>query len=579
VSIEAIVRSNLSREASGVLILKDHKQFAYSDGRASEKYLEEVFQTSTDLGSDSAELESRAKDWISEYHLTRKRAQLLSGFSFDKSSRVLEVGCGCGAITRFLGETFKEVVSIEGSIHRARLARARTRDLHNVEIINSPFQKVEFSAKFHVIICVGVFEYSGAFVDADDPYDAVLRYFRDLLTEDGVVLIAIENQFGLKYFSSSREDHVGTMFEGIEGYHSRLANVRTFGSIELNNMLRRYFSLVEFFYPYPDYKIPDCVVGHEMLSSGMAGEIVSMTKSRDYAGDLDPLWDEGLSSLELGRNNMLPFFANSFVVVAGTKSLRRAQFEQLAIMYSGGRISKFSTRTRVVRDSSGMIRVLKELRNGETHTSVEDLTLARSESDWIQGHSLQTQLYAACRNERATLEELFGRCGVWLGYLRSRAVEEGGVLYLDGNLIDSVWSNVYIDGDNCTLVDQEWEWRKPVRLNVVAIRAIYAFLCKSDRLPCTSKAIRERNARSLIRKVGTVIGVKLGSDDFNEFIRLESVYQSLVFGSDRRRQEFALRWYLFDRKLLKWVMSVRTMFVKLSLAVRTRADSILQRVH
>ena len=99
-----------------------HDEFAYSDGVGSEQYLKKVLLRSNDLSTRSGELESYIKDWSSEYHLTTKRAQLLSGFKFDRTLKVLEVGCGCGAITRYLGETFDSVVSVEGSIARARLA-------------------------------------------------------------------------------------------------------------------------------------------------------------------------------------------------------------------------------------------------------------------------------------------------------------------------------------------------------------------------------------------------------------------------------------------------------------------------
>ena len=143
----------------------------------------------------------------------------MSGFSFDRSLRVLEVGCGCGAITRYLGENFDQVISVEGNINRARLARQRTRDLNSVSVICAPFQEIQFSQKFDIIFCIGVFEYSAAFIGGDDPYDAALRYFSDMLTPDGMVVVAIENQFGLKYFNSAREDHLGAMFEGLEGYH------------------------------------------------------------------------------------------------------------------------------------------------------------------------------------------------------------------------------------------------------------------------------------------------------------------------------------------------------------------------
>ena len=76
-------------------------------------------------------------------------AKMFSGFD-----RVLEVGCGCGAITRFLGENFDDVVSVEGSLNRARLARLRTRDLPGVTILCAPFQEIRFSRKFDVVFCI-----------------------------------------------------------------------------------------------------------------------------------------------------------------------------------------------------------------------------------------------------------------------------------------------------------------------------------------------------------------------------------------------------------------------------------------
>jgi 16S rRNA A1518/A1519 N6-dimethyltransferase RsmA/KsgA/DIM1 with predicted DNA glycosylase/AP lyase activity len=62
---------------------------------------------------------------------------------------VLEVGCGCGAITRFLGEQGFKVDAIEGTMRRAEIARLRTEELENVQIISSNYHPLDMPEKHY----------------------------------------------------------------------------------------------------------------------------------------------------------------------------------------------------------------------------------------------------------------------------------------------------------------------------------------------------------------------------------------------------------------------------------------------
>lgn len=549
-SIQSVVENELIEDGPSLWVLKEHRDFGYSDGVESEKYLANVLRQARDLSSTSNELEGYIKDWPSEYHLTTRRAQVLSGFKFDRSHKVLEVGGGCGAITRYLGETFDDVVSIEGSINRARLARLRTRDLQGVSIVCAPFQQIRFARKFDIIFCVGVYEYSASFVGGTDPYDEVLRYFNDMLTPDGVVVIAIENQFGLKYFTSSREDHLGVRFEGLEGYHRHPGKVRTFGKEELETNLKKYFSSVRFYYPYPDYKLPDCVLADEFLSTQQAGELVSQMKSRDYAGEMPALWDEVSVSLELARNRMLPFFANSFLVVAGKSQLSGISFEQLAIIFSSQRQVQFRTRTRIFKDADNQMVVSKRSLGGVESVGGSMLKLVDTDSVWIDSYSLQTVVYLRCMSKSSDLETIFQPCGNWVQLLNGVSVAEGDVKYLAGEYVDCIWSNVYAAPDRYKIIDQEWIWAKRIRLNAVVIRAIYNFLSKIEGANDLSRRLDRRSGRVMIRQIAKAIGVELNAADFREFVELESELQSLAFGIQRKRHQVFLRWFLIDRPSL-----------------------------
>ena len=546
-SIKSIIKNELVKDEYSVWVLKEHKDFGYSDGVETERYLESVFKIATDLRSDSTELESYIKDWPSEYHLTTKRAQLFSGFDFDRSSSVLEVGGGCGAITRYLGENFSEVISIEGSIHRARLARLRTKDLPEVSILCAPFQDIKFSKKFDMIFCIGVYEYSSSFVDGDDPYDTVLKYFSEMLNPGGVCIIAIENQFGLKYFNSSREDHTNLKYEGLEGYHVHGEEVKTFGRYELERNLRKHFENTQFYYPYPDYKLPDCIITEEFLKNKLSGELVSQMNSRDYYGKLPSSWDESLVTQELSRNEVLPFFSNSFLAFAYKNGASAVKFEQLAIISSSNRRDKFKTRTRIYQDNRRNLVVSKKLRTGEKAIREGQLTFVETSSLWNDFDSLNTVIYKRCKSKSLSVSEIFMPSIAWREYLDGESkVKDNNEKYLPGKLLDCTWWNFYKNLDNVSIIDEEWLWGEDIKFNTVVIRSVYYFLCKFENIDYLIELLNTRSFMNMIIQISKSIGVKLDKEDFDDFIAFESNLKMIVYNTDTKDATIQLKKQLSD---------------------------------
>ncbi|KQY84851.1 hypothetical protein ASD25_07510 [Brevundimonas sp. Root1423] len=539
--------------------LRGHENFGYSDGRASEIHLDKVFRSAKDLSSTSSELEDHIVDWASEYHLTRKRAQLLSGFKFDPEMTVLEVGCGCGSITRLLGERFGRVISVEGNIHRARLARLRTRDLDNVTVICAPFEEIVFAEKFDAIACIGVFEYSGSFVKAEDPYRTVLQYFSDMLLDDGVLILAIENQFGLKYFNAADEDHWGTPYVGIEGYHKRPNSVRTFGRSELGRLLSERFTETRYFYPYPDYKLPDVVIAEDFLRSGEAGEMVSQVRSRDYTGRRPGNFDEPAAVLELARNDLLAPLANSFLVIAGKDAVRGVSFDQEAVAYSSGRSEPFSTQTRIRRDAGNKLSVHKTLRNGSPVASNGLLELANCSSSWADGLSLQTLLISRSSSGSTEVAKLVEPARAWAAAMTAEAKDRDGRMMLSGEHIDSVWGNFYPEANPPAFIDREWVWKEDIPLNALAIRAVYNFLVRLEDASPGAGILKRASGQTLIREICSALGMEPEDRDIDDFVTLETRFQEMAYGLDPARYGKYLRWYLAHRPSLKAARGLKTL--------------------
>jgi len=518
----------------GVWMIEGAGPFKYSDGAPAERYLHHVFNRAADLSSDSFELESYIKDWPSEYHLTRKRAQLLRGFQFDRSMRVLEVGCGCGAITRLLGETFDSVTAVEGSRIRASLARLRTKDMENVSILSAPFQEVKFREKFDIIFCIGVLEYANVFVDAPDPYESMLSHFSRVLDADGVVIVAIENQFGLKYFSSCKEDHTNVMFDGIEGYPRYGKKAKTFGYFEIRTKLEKYFAQLEFYYPFPDYKIPSCVLSEEFLNGASCAELIGNFRARNYEGIQERLFDERLTLFEIEKNQQLPFFANSFLIVAGKAAVTTVSFPYLGVMYSSGRLKQFHTETYFEKAPNGDIKVKKIPIECPNEPTGGLLKLRRNEESWISGLSLNAVLLKRIKRADLGIEELFSPCRNWIEHLEKESWRSGDRLIISGSHIDSIWRNCFIEAGECVFIDREWEWEEDIELNVLVIRCVYHFLVEEVyRMKDIHPAFRKKSVKALIRLVASSIDITLVKSDFDRFCELESKIQSIVVGGSR----------------------------------------------
>ena len=127
---------------------------------------------------------------------------------------------------------------------------------------------IEFEKKFDYITLIGVLEYQGTYTETTNPYKDFLVKIKQLLKPDGKLLVAIENQYGLKYWCGTPEDHVEIPFEGINQYKDVERGVRTFSKKALDILLRESgFLNTYFYYPFPDYKLPTVIYSQDVLPS------------------------------------------------------------------------------------------------------------------------------------------------------------------------------------------------------------------------------------------------------------------------------------------------------------------------
>jgi SAM-dependent methyltransferase len=298
---------------------------AYSDGAALEERLLALVSGAADRSLHSAELAAAIEDWPTRYHLHSGRANLLRPLAARLTARTLEIGAGCGVLTRYLGELGGHVVAVEGSRLRARIAGARCRDLPNVAVVHDVAEHFEADATFSAVTLVGVLEWATRFGDGADGARRLLERVTTLLDADGTLIVAIENQLGLKYMAGWPEDHLGEPMRGVDDAY-RPGEPRTYGLGELAALLASVgLTQQAVFAPLPDYKFPRVVVSPRGLAdarwaSSLAG-LVSGTPASDPQAPVWPVFSLEQSLALAARNGVLAGLANSFLVVASRAPL------------------------------------------------------------------------------------------------------------------------------------------------------------------------------------------------------------------------------------------------------------------
>ncbi len=282
----------------------------YCDGAVEDELLE-IVKTYPEEAYNQVIAER--KDWAILYHLSHIRTNIVEWLPITRTDTVLEIGSGCGAITGALSDKAQRVDCIELSKKRSFINGYRNKNRNNISIKLGNFQDVEenLREKYDWITLIGVFEYGQGYIDSTTPYKDFLLKTASHLNPGGKVVIAIENRLGLKYFAGCMEDHCGIPFEGIEGYRTT-KGARTFSRPELEKIMDEAgFTRRQFYYPYPDYKLPLSIYSDEYLPK--LGEL--RTNCNNYDRKRLKIFDESEAFDSIIESGLFPQFANSFLVI------------------------------------------------------------------------------------------------------------------------------------------------------------------------------------------------------------------------------------------------------------------------
>lgn len=504
-----------------IWVEKNQQAFNYNDGDYHENYILEVVTKAQDCSVLSQELAGYIKDWPSQYHLTSKRSNLLRPFAGNfKGKRVLEIGCGCGAITRFIAEAGADVVAVEGSKRRACITRNRCKDLDNVTVINSASDKIPDIGEFDYVLLIGVLEYAQCFLGSDGQL-SLLSFCKKRLKSDGSLFVAIENQLGMKYLSGAKEDHLGIPMVGINNaYH--VNGVRTFGRVELIQMMMNAgFSNVEEFLPFPDYKLPTLMItpyGHQKRSS-VIYPLVSEVHHKDAQAPDSYTFSLEESTKTIWNNNLSSDLSNSFLMIASALSKSHETKNTLAWYYSDARINGTQKKIKFL-EVDGDFKI-------ESYKMTGELI---NEEPFYQGESLWFSLVSIINKHGWMLSSVTEWAKLWI----SKALVTNDDAHswtwnteLPSEYLDATPFNIIKTAQDYKIFDLEIRSDKPLLLSYLVFRGVFNSLLRVTSIAPTQE-LADSNVFNTTKIVVNKIFPQLTAEHFDEFLKQEVALVSKV---------------------------------------------------
>ncbi len=514
----------------------------YTDG--GEEYILESLKKVKDLSSYSQEFKQYIKDWPSRYHFSNKRINFLEAIQeiFPKSANVLEIGSGCGAITRWLGEHFNSVDALEGNTQRALITRYRTKDLDNVKVYCGNLLNSGFDKKYDLIILIGSLEYTPLYdTEHADPKEAcssLLTRLNGALNENGILVVAIENKFGAKYFSGCKEDHTGKEFEGIIGYPDKTPV--TFSRNEIESIIHQSgFINNQFYHVFPDYKLTETIIPENSEVISLYPQNWIRTPFEDYFVKQLNLFPDSLFMSSITDSGLLWQFSNSFVILATKSKNVRLSVDWLIKKYSNNdnfqlKFHHTITLSKNFSDANTEKKYLvhrAHIFNSPPIVNEGKIEFALQDNELVLGRLLSSDILSAVfkKSPESNLKQILKDLHAELLRTYSLGITDPeGYPLVNGEAIDYTFWNIIVSPENTfNFIDKKWLSKEPLPADLILFRNVYHIFEK------IGPFFKNKNKNLFIIEMLQDIYPQYSEHRLTENFQFEALFQEFVSGKEQ----------------------------------------------
>ena len=250
--------------------------------------------------------ESRSYNQI--FHLSDLRENAVGFIPVTKEDIVLELNCGCGAVTGNLLRRAKKVTAVDGDREYCELAKLRHKTAENLTVVNkTPAEFLQETGETYTcIFMLDTLQRTEHMEEAK----RLLALAAEKLRKGGLLVVAVPNRYGMRYFAGGAYPGTDKYYSGIDGNFKNVPHT-CFSRTELTGLMKAAdFKDLELYYPYPDHHFPLSVFSDERLPG--SGELV--TNQLSFNWERFSIFDENMAFEGIREEGAFPVFSNSYLI-------------------------------------------------------------------------------------------------------------------------------------------------------------------------------------------------------------------------------------------------------------------------
>lgn len=425
--------------------------------------------------------------------------------------------------------------------------------------------------KYDYIYLNGVLENAKVLIKSENPNVELIRFFKELLTEDGTLFIAVDNKWGVKYLAGNKSEHCNNIYDSLK---NNFSEGKLFSKNELDEIIKETgFKNKRYYYPLPNYEQPNVIFTDEFLPDKSNSKL---NYNVIYDENSLILQDEIILLKIFIEEKKFEKFTNSYIIELSDKEINK---KVKYYSFNNMRKEKYSLILKMQdyyvekhpKTKKALQHVLKINENSKRLKQL-GFNIAEEEekniikSKFINLELLDKQIIQEIDNKK--IEKVYELIDKWYKYISDKLETNNKGITKDG-FIDLVFENTFYDKekDEFIFFDQEW-FVDNISIKFILFRAIRNLYEHNPRL--SSKISQEKIFEKYELK-----------DYLEEFEKKEKEFQEEVI--DKEKQNFYAKQYKYKisseevKKMIKDVIKLDRDNIELTNEIKRLESKIAQK--